>query len=353
MGIREIVKVSKSVSVCVVLLERDWCSLYSGKVTVHGEIKELNNLDKWTPTQYIKPDAIRLFEEIVRRIKVTKKKYDTVIVSMPGTIKNYNEVFTSSRLGIKKAFQASNFISERLDNIRVGIIHDIDCMLFGACNVLANAEIIQHETICYIVADEGVGSALMIDGKIHRGAGVAGHISRLVLEENGIFFPELAQAGSLESYVSRPWISKHCVERYEASRAFTSGLKQARETEFEKALATAFSTNRQWDIPCDILASGIHDKNQTALECFKDSAKYLGKAINSIITICHPHRILLAGELVTEIDGFYNETIESARKLSWATAWNAVSFDKRNDLRDDQVRGSFILSMIENWRDVL
>jgi len=351
MGLWTIINGKALVSVGVVILERDWCSIYSGKINRQGEVRDLTQIETWSPAVYIQPDATRLFEEIVRKVKVSRRKFDALIVSMPGTIRGNTEIFTSSRLGIKKAFPASDFISKRLDNIRVGIIHDIDCMLFGALNVLSNNEEIQHETICYIVADEGVGSALMINGKIHHGAGVAGHISRLVLEDKGSYYQELAQAGTLESHVSRAWISHRCVDLYESRRSFLSNAE--RKTTFEKQMEMALNTNKRNELPFDVLAVGVYDNNSIANDCFDDAAKYLGKAISSIITICHPHKILIAGKLISEINGFYEKVIEAAKKTSWATAWNAVSFNKRNDSRVDQVHGSLILSMIENWGDVL
>ncbi len=351
MGIRSMLKVQTPILVCVVILELECCSIYSGKVTVRGEVKDIKETDKWSPQSYIQPDATRLFEEIVRSIKATRKEYDVIIVSMPGTIKQNKEIITSSRLGIKRAFSASNFISERLNNARVCIAHDIDCMLIGAQYGLDNIEITSDETICYIVADEGVGAAIMINGKIHHGAGIAGHISRLVLDENGRYYPELSQSGPLESYVSRPWVSRRCVERYGSSFEFSSTT--TKKTPFQKALAQALSDDQYRNITYELLSSGVQEKNKIALECLQDAAKYLSKAINSIIAISHPHKILFAGRMITDIEEFYNNVIDTAKKSSWATAWNAVFFDKRNDSRTDQIIGSFGISKIEKWEDVL
>jgi len=353
MGIWSIITSPQPISVCTIILEKDWCYFYSGKVTSRGNIKDLKQFESWSPAKHIEPNATRLFEEIVRKLKSSKRKFNTIIVSMPGTIKNNSDIITSSRLGINQPFQASTYISSAVSNVRVVIVQDINCMLFGAQNALAIAETMQHETTCYIVVDEGVGSAIMIDGKIHHGAGIAGHISRLVVEENGNFYQELAQSGSLESYVSRPWISQRCVECYEFSRNFRQIEISRKETKFEKALKTASSRNDKRRISYDLLSSGVKEENSIAINCLKDAAKYLGKAIGSIIAISHPHRVLLAGKLITDVEKFYDNAILSAQNHSWPAAWNSVAFEKRDNSRDDQVKGAFMLAMIENIGDVL
>lgn len=342
MTIGNIDKIKGLFYVCVVILEREWCKIYTGSLTDNGEIKEYDLKLEWTPLQYIEEDATRLFEEITRRIKSLKCTFDAIIVSMPGTIKN-NEIFSSSRLGIKKSFPAGQYLSERL-NTYVRIIHDINCMLFGSFTSLSDIKANFTETICYIVVDEGVGAAIMIDGKIRQGAGVAGHISRLVVEENGIFHQELSAIGTLESYVSRPWISQHCVHRFESAR-MKNGLNQSDDKgQFLKALQAASKNNKN-ELGYEHFVWGISEKNKIVIDCFKVAAGYLGRAINAIITITHPHKIILSGNMISKIPDFYENTIEAAGNLSWPNAWNNVTFQKRDDSRFDQIKGSFMLSI--------
>jgi len=338
----------------VFINERDWYTVDREGVAAQDEsIVESVDLVKWHSPEVMNLNTTLLFDKIVQEINAVCEeknvKFDSVVVSMPGTMKDNSELVTSSRLDITSLptpFPVSSFISEKLGGIPVRIINDVECMLLEAqTSLIATAT--QHETIYYIIVDEGVGAAITIDRKRYHGAaGVAGRISRLVVEKRGHFYHKFAQSGLLEYYASRPWISQHCVEGYEFD-CQTQNTTPSKTTKFKELLQRQYENNDQRGLTFEELSVGVNDKDRIALTCFNEAAEYLGIALSYIITIINPHKIFLAGRLITDIDNFYDDVLKSAKKMTWPKAWDEKIFTKRPNARDDQVRGALRFAMIE------
>lgn len=338
----------------LICLEKEFCYMMFATVTNNGDINNIVKDFQWNPQTYIEETGVRLFEEISRRIKKNFPKYsqlEKIIISMPGTIKENAIVISSSRIGIRKRIDASDFLYSEL-KVKVEIIHDIDCMMFGAFkNQLYSAEIMS-KTLCYIIVDEGVGSTFLIEGKIHHGAGVAGHISRLVVEKRGTYMKELAASGTLEAYVSRPAISKRCIEKYITSLDKKKKNRQGSSDQFQKAMGAIYQTDPQ-GLTCETINKGIHEDDDIARSAIEEAAEYLGQAINAIITIMHPHEIILSGSIIAKIDNFYEKAISEAEQLSWPSAWNYVTFNKSPDSRTDQLNGIALLATYEDIKGIV
>lgn len=337
-----------------VIIEKRDCMLSLAELTSTGDIIQELGSYNWNPEKYIEEDGIRLFEELARKIKKNYPNYNKLngmIISMPGTIQDHSIVCSSSRIGIKKSINVSEYLNREL-GISVKIVHDMDCMLLGAFKDILYTTNAMKKTLCYIVADEGVGSAFMIKGMLHHGAGIAGHISRMVVEEKGTFYQELSATGTLETYVSRPWISKRCVEKYLESLNKIKRDGKKVDGDFKRCLSSIYKTNTS-GLKYDIINLGVREKDEIATSVTKEAAEYLGQAINAIITIVHPHEIVLAGNLIAKIDDFYEQSISEAEKLSWPFAWNAVTFKKSDNSREDQLKGAFILATCDDINEVL
>ncbi|MBR1482720.1 MAG: ROK family protein [Ruminococcus sp.] len=336
---------------CIVILEKQ-----NGKI-VYAQIDDSGNStilseEEWFPSKYIEEDGKRLFEELTRIINQTSEdKYiiNRVLVSMPGTIINNSIISSSSRIGIKQSFDAGQYLKKEL-NTDVYIVHDMDCMLMGAFKEILYTEATLNKTLCYILVDEGVGSAYLINGMIHHGAGIAGYISRLVVEKNGTYLEALAAHGTLESFVSRPCISKRCIERYESSINMRRRSIQS-ESKFRRFLKAIYKQSSA-ELSYEYIKLGVDEEDEIAVNVIEEASRYLGQAINAIITILHPHEIVLSGSIIN-IDGFYDRTLDEAEKLSWPAAWNNVTFRKSENPRCEQLEGALLLSSYENLDEVL
>lgn len=336
-------------NVGALILEKSHCQLhlFDSNSDTSGRL-----MDSWNLDDYLTDDGLRYFEEIGRRLcRNLPDNCRQVVVSMPGTISNARFVKSSSRLGIKTMFDAGDFLSKTLKR-PVKIVHDVDCMLLGyIAQEHLTCENIKDKTLSYIVVDEGVGSSLMINGKLHHGAGIAGHISRLIVERNGVFFQELSASGTLESYTSRSWISRHCVERYEAAK-YRQSQRQQSMGDFRTILEGATAYDKT-GLSYEHFLIGIAESDSILVSCLSDAINYLAQAISSIIAIVHPNQIMLAGSSVSRIPYFYENLLDCTETFSWPAAWNNVSFVKRDNHRKDQIAGAAFLARLSDWSSIL
>lgn len=338
----------------LICLEKEYCYVVFATLTNNGDIKEVISEFTWNLQRYIEETGVRLLEELCRKIRKNYPEYsklEKIIISMPGTIKENSVVISSSRIGIRKRIDASDFFKEEL-NVKTYIVHDMDCMVFGAFKDQLYTAEIMAKTLCYIIVDEGVGSTFLIEGKIHQGAGIAGHISRLVVEKRGTYMTELLACGTLEAYVSRPAISKRCIEKYIASLDKKKKSEKSSSDQFRRSME-AISLKDPQGLTCDTINIGVSENDDIAKTVVKEAAEYLGQAINSIITIMHPHEIILSGSIITKIDEFYEQVIAEAEQLSWPSAWNYVTFNKSLDSRTDQLNGAALLATYDNISEII
>ena len=66
-------------------------------------------------------------------------------------------------------------------------------------------------------------------------------------------------------------------------------------------------------------------RDPVAVSAIDDAARYLGLAINCIITIANPPAIVLGGGMITKVLGFADLVKSYARRFSWALAWNRTT----------------------------
>jgi glucokinase len=314
-----------------------------------GEPK-LELLEEWDPSKYLTDDdGIRLVEELIRRIRLAWKKStkvsDGIVLTLPGTISRNQEIVSSSRLGIHKPLNICQFISGELA-IPCRVFHDLECVAIGHTNPVGEGRShseTENETLVYVFVDEGVGSKIIIGGKTHTGAGVAGTLGRLTVQPDGAYFKQLAARGTLEVFSSRPWVSHNLVAMYlsEVDKAMNPPAEII-DSPFRRALGIAASGD--WEgIDYQQIADGVNANDPIASSVLDVAARYLGFALNSIITILHPHSIILGGAMMTEVPNFASQSINYARQLSWPLAWNQTNIVVSSMGRESQIVGALNL----------
>lgn len=327
----------------VVILESRWSHIYVCTRDKSGEIKS-SKVSDWDPSVYQTDiDGRRLFEETVRRVRSAWGECGGctpgIVVTMPGTLSGTDTIMSSSRLGIRQRAPIASVVSDGL-GVPCRVFHDVECLAIGEIQRLGRVEDL---TLVYILVDEGIGSKTIIDEKIHAGAGTAGLLGRLTVQPDGAYFRALAARGPLEVFSSRPWISENLVSAFLSEQGKKGGNPEALEsTRFRRALRVA--ANGDWSsLDYDYIADGINDRDPVATQVIDVAAHYLALAINSVITILHPHKIILGGSMITQLPRFADLTVSYARRYSWRNAWNATEIAISNLGRQPQVDGAIYL----------
>ena len=146
---------------------------------------------------------------------------------------------------------------------------------------------------------EGLGSGIIIDGKIYRGANwIAGEIGHTVVDLNG---PRCKCN------------NRGCLETFASGRAIVSNaivaIGQGRKT-----LIARLVNNEVDRITPEIIFQAAGEKDKLARDIIEDASQYLGMAIANVINSFDPEAIIL-GDEIAQFDNF-NLMLEPAKKAA-------------------------------------
>ena len=328
------------------ILQIEAASINVYRITIDkGTVCEQSRIDSWDPQTFLSDRrGIRLMEEIARRTQsiCLSERIDCIALTLPGTLEGVSSIQASSRLGIYEAINVTTE-AERHRLPPTYVFHDAECLALG--EVISNGTPLHasmergHETFVYVVVDEGVGSSIFIDGKPYHGAGVAGHIGRLVMRPYGTFNPAFKSHGTLEVFAARPWVSQNVVNEY-LSEKDKSGALPANANPFRAAVAAAASSGKTHLLTFSQLDKGVTEGDALLLSVLEDAAQNLAMAINAIITILNPPLIVLGGGMITKISGFSTKVIDCTRRNAFAGSWNETTIQIARSNSTSQISGA-------------
>ena len=142
----------------------------------------------------------------------------------------------------------------------------------------------EEGTLFYVFVGPGIGSALIIDGHLHRGMnGWASDLGHIHIKDGG----ELCRCGR-----------KGCLE--------TVASENSLRAEMEKL------TGERLDSPntlIDAITKGFEERNQSVIEILDSAADYLAEGLHTIISLLDPSRIVIISSL-NRIRPYYSSLIE-------------------------------------------
>jgi glucokinase len=165
--------------------------------------------------------------------------------------------------------------------------------------------------VCIFVGT-GIGSAIVKDGKIIKGAtGTAGEMGHMIVDLNGRQCACGAH-GCLEAYASRSAI-EHRIE---------GALKKGRQSSISEYLKDGKS------ISSSMIEKSIQREDELVTLCVSEAADYLSAGIAGVINIVNPKLIILGGGLINAVDFFYQKTIKKSRSKCLPVPSKSIEFRK-------------------------
>jgi glucokinase len=182
-------------------------------------------------------------------------------------------------------------ILQQRTGLPVTVENDAKAMAYGEFKYGA-ARNARH-VVC-ITLGTGVGGALILDGKLHRGAQLAaGEIGHLSIDYQGR--PGPFGLGGLEEYVGNGQIAQRAVERYQASG-------QAKTVEECSPLH---------------LTQAAEAGDAIAKQLWEDVGDELGAALASVIWIVNPETIVIGGGVAKAGPLIFDPVIRSVRSRTF------------------------------------
>jgi glucokinase len=126
----------------------------------------------------------------------------------------------------------------------------------------------------------GIGGGIVLGGDVYRGASdIAGEIGHMTIDSTGRLC-KCGNYGCLEAYASGPAI---------AARA-TEGTQAGADTSLPRYVDNDLSK-----ITAQVVYQAAHDGDDFALEVVRDTAKFLGAGVASLINIFNPQVVVICG----------------------------------------------------------
>jgi N-acetylglucosamine repressor len=187
----------------------------------------------------------------------------------------------------------------------------------------------------YVLVSQGIGSGVILDGKIYRGqSGRLGQLGHVIIDPEGQLCI-CGQYGCLEAIASVPVILAT------ANRVF---LRRNKEE------SSQLTKNDLGDLTIQMLAEKTKEGNLTAERIFSRAADHIAHAISIYATLFDIHLVILGGELPNVGDVFFNPLQESLKK--YLTTHKNVKVIPNEIKTDAHLRGVSLLTIQELLRFV-
>lgn len=251
------------------------------------------------------PDEVmlvhRVHESVERAIKdalVSSSDILAIGVAVPGQIDIENgTVLYSSLFDVKgDPFPFITGLHDYLDVPHMSLISNDDAQGIGEQRIGAGRGI---KELVYLRIGYNIGASIIIDENLYTGAdNLAGAFGHMVVDLNG---PECdcGNKGCLDAIVSRAAIQNKLLQCYREGRATILANELRKEP---------------LDINSAVLANAIDQEDFLTCQVVEEAAEITGIGIANIINFLNPHRVILGGDVVDEIDLFFQRAIESAKK---------------------------------------
>ena len=253
----------------------------------------------------------RILKNIIEETKIDKEKIIGVGVSAAGIVKSDEGIIELSPDFNWKNVQLKNLLASEL-NYPVVIDNCTRVMMLGE-TWFGNAKKVRNAF--FVNIGYGIGSAVIIDGKIYNNHSEFGHL-----------------------YVTNKNIKCYC-EKYGCLEAVASG------NAIEKiANKTLNKKGKNWLTAKDV-AMMARDGNKPANKIFIDAGKYIGRSISSVANFLNPEKIIIGGGVSLAGDLLLNPIIEEFQKQTMEVIKSNTSIEFSKLGMDAGVLGAIALGL--------
>ena len=161
------------------------------------------------------------------------------------------------------------------------------------------------QTLVGLTLGTGIGGGIVLNGEIFHGCSdVAGEIGHMTIDSNGRRC-KCGNYGCLEQYASGPAIAIRAVEGLEAGA---------------ESMLTEMVDGRMEDITAATVYEATVLGDPYANEVMKDTAKFLGAGVASIINILNPEMVVIAGGVTRAGEHLFEPLRAEVRRRAFRSA---------------------------------
>ena len=281
-----------------------------GKLRLMGEHR-----NRRFNTQRDKAGLVQRVLESIRRA-ITDARIDwkdilTIGVATPGQIDiDHGVVLFSPLFHIqrKEPFPLVSKLQEYFPAQHITLINNDDAPGIAEQRIGEGKDI---PDVVYLRVGYSIGACIIIDGKLYTGMNnLAGAFGHMIVDLDGPQCRNCGNRGCLDVLASRSAIEQNIVQRYRAG---------------EKSMLAQSLDEQAPDISSAVLAEAIEEEDTLTWQVVEKAAEVLGIGIANLIDLMNPHKVILGGDVVDEIDLFFEKAKASACKTSLVSSSEGVS----------------------------
>ncbi len=258
--------------------------------------------------QELADNIVSLAGELIK--KHPRLDIDCAGVTIPGLADPEKGLWVYACFSGIRDFKIVEVLSQRL-GMRVFIENDANACAFGEMVYGVGKGV---RDFLWITVSNGVGGGLVLNGDIYRGAfKSAAEVGHINVAEDGRLCP-CGNRGCLEAHAAGPAIAKSYLEK-------RPDLKEAAITAKEVA---------------QLARSG----DKAALEVYRETGYYLGKAISYAVNLINPVKVVLGGGVSMDIDLFLPELKKTVDRLIFRDANRNLTIERTGLLYDAALIGA-------------
>ena len=242
--------------------------------------------------------------QLVAELRSAANGIAAVGVAIPGLVNRQTDRVLASR--DLPSIVSSNLHTELTEatGLRFEFENDANAAAYGEFKVGAGRG---SRDLFYITIGEGIGGAIILDGKLWTGAsGLAGEVGHITIDADGDEC-QCGNTGCLETVASAPNIVRRAHERL--NRDSTSSLSR-------------LAINK--DFTADDMAREAKEGDDFSLMMIERTGKYIGTGVASVINLLNIERIVLGGGVMQAGELILNPIIQEAKRRAFQPSFEAT-----------------------------
>jgi glucokinase len=279
-----------------------------GLVPMHGgEVVGLRTVptEAVRGAKYVVDRMVALVEEAIAEVAsahgTTRDAIAGVGIGSPGPLdRKTGTVINTPNLGWRN-FPLRDLISNAV-KLPCTLDNDANCATYGEWWLGAGRG---TRTLVGLTLGTGIGGGIVLNGEIYHGCSdVAGEIGHMTIDSNGRRC-KCGNYGCLEQYASGPAIALRAMEGLDAGA---------------ESVLVEMVDGRLEDITAATVFEATVREDAYATEVMKDTAKFLGAGVASIINILNPEMVVIAGGVTRAGDHLFTPLIAEVRRRAFRSA---------------------------------
>jgi glucokinase len=242
--------------------------------------------------------------QMVKELRQNAGAIQAVGLAIPGLVNRQSDRVVASRYlpGIVRETLHAELMEAT--GLRFELENDANAAAYGEFKIGAGRG---GRDLFYITIGEGIGGAIILDGKLWTGAsGFAGEVGHITIDTEGSEC-ECGNTGCLETVASAPNIVRRANERL--NRDSTSSL-------------STLAMNKNFT--AGDMAHEAKEGDDFSLMMIERTGKYIGTGVASVINLLNIERIVLGGGVMQAGDLILNPIIQEAKRRAFQPCFEAT-----------------------------